>query len=594
MKLAADIVDRSLPYEGTDRVAQAIARDPALRALPSDVLAHRLGVTRGHVEHAIANMVRQYAGAFVQVAGRSFDEAIADAGAARRPALSPEPLNEAAGFRGGAGILTRRAMLHGAPPGQSLAWRRRVAGAMGYQSPPVPDLAAILLSDAFPPTRRFWSNGLQPTADERIVLNWQHPLVTNATSPQSIATLKALSGGCLGWDGDARVAGQTLHGRSQSDQAHWWNGLQTLCAKAFNPVAASGSDYLYGSGEKGGTGFHDDYIGGSPWGLPPPTITKDQTTLAYWDCSDDKWPRAKVVYWMNHALQQLSPGEAVIDATWAKQGAHMQCDLDGDSGNVTWSSPEGWDFERESMKLFAGLQGTISGLTTAIATAVSVYCAACGVAIKIAGNLAANAAAGAVNVKALSSFGDQMLMNATKNAFAGDPSALNSLRAFAGALIGLSPQAAPGAQPAGGLVYDYLSTLGTASGNVPAALQAFAQDHTNKISNAATLSQVSGVPLVDAQYAVAAMTDTLSRFASNVSNVYMPPDWTPAQKMQYRMQQSFLWQHAHPVPLSLNQLPMIPPRTATPPASSSSGGAIVVGAAAVGVAWYLGLLKGLI
>lgn len=599
MKLAADVIDRSVPHLGSGRVAQALAADPALRSLPSDVLARRLGVSRLDAERGIGSMVHAYAGAFVAPSGRSFDETIAAAGRARRGASSPEALNEAAGFRGGAGataIERPRGMLaRNVPPGQSLAWRRAMMGAGGYQTPPIPDLACILLSDAFPCTRRNWSKGDAPTSDEVVILNWQHPLVTNGSvgSVQSRATLKAISAGARSWDQDVNVAGNSLTQRNTDERVKWWGKLQTLMT-AGQPGVLTSAHTGRVIGWPVGWDSPPTPLTPVPWGLPPPLITSEHVYIYYWDLSDASTPRMKCVYWVNKALSTLSSGQSVIDATLGKVGGAWEIWVD-DNGVVKWQEPEGYDWERAAMQLFAGLQNTIQGLTTAISAAVAVYCPACSVAIKIAGNLAANAAKNAVTTKALASYGDQMLADASRKAKLGDASALNALRAFAGALIGLPATAAPGAQPNGGLTFDYLAGLGTAWGNVPAALQAFAQDHSNTITSSADIARIAVVPLEDAQYAVAAMTDTLSRFASNVSAIYIPPDWTPMQKIMYEAENAYIASRfkGRLVPQQLQNLPNVSP---SGQAAAGAGAAtpIVVGAAAIGAAWYLGLLKGLL
>jgi len=596
--------DPAIPYHGADHVAAALSRDPALRSLPSDELARRTGTTRAHAEQAIHGLVVHHTGHRLQVAGRSFDEAISDAGMARRAALSPEPLNEAAGFgfhhagavrpgaiRSGAGasMIERHAMMSRAVAMpqymRSRTGRRVFAGfdAGGYQTPPIPDLSTILLSDAFPVTRRRWTQGNQPTADEIKILNWQHPLVTNASSPQSMATLKAISAGCRTWDTPTTVGGNSLTPRSSDERGNWWLEMQQI----LNAVSSGtvqphqSNDVVYDLSNPVGS-----------WGLMPPKITADETDLQYWDLSDASHPRMKMVMWMNKALLKLGSSSSILDGTWAKSGAHWQISV---SGNVVKQdlNPDSADIEKETMQYFAGLGGLISGLTSAIAAAVSVYCPACSVAIKIAGNLATNAANGAVTTKALASYGDQMLTDAAVRAARGDASALVGLRAFAGALIGLPSGASAGAQLSGGLVYDYLSTLGSAPGstNVAHALQVYAIDNSNKISNAAKLATAAQVPLLDAQYAVAAMTDTLARFASNVSAVELNPNDTGLQlaQMNYVASRTSLRRLA---PQSLDSLPMVGPQTATQPMSTGTTVAVVGGA--IGLAWAAGLLKGLI
>lgn len=589
--LSGDVIERAIPYAGTDRVASALARDPALRSLPSDELARRLGTSRTHVESAIHGLVAQHTGHRLQVAGRSFDEAISDAGSARRAALSPEPLNEAAGFaaplRRGAGqsLAEHHALAMRAPTYVRTRTGRRVMSfdARGYQTPPIPDLSMLLLSDAFPVTKRNWSRGDVPTADEVAILNWQHPLVKNATNPQSVATLKAISAGCYSWDQPANVGGNQLAARTPEQRATFWLEMQQILS------ALSSNSLTYAPNPSVTASAID--LGWQPgyWGLLPPKITADETDMYYWYMADPSHPYLKMVMWMTKALLKLGASESILDATWAKGGAHWQIYASGEQ--VYFQPGEGGDFERDAMKLFAGLGGIINGLTAAVAAAVAVYCPACSVAVKIAGNLASGAAKGAVNVKALASYGDQLLTDAAIKARNGQPSALAGMRAFASALIGLPSSATAGAQPNGGLVSDYLSTLGTAPGNVAWALQVYALDHTNKIQNAATLAQAAAVPLLDAQYAVAAMTDTLSRFASNVSTVYIDPWVTGLQ----RAQQSFVGAHSlhfgkNLIPSSLSNLPLIEGRP--PPMSGTQ--TIAVAAAAVGAAWYAGLLKGLI
>lgn len=589
--LSGDVIERAIPYAGTDRVASALARDPALRALPSDELARRLGTSRAHAESAIHGLVTQHTGHRLQVAGRSFDEAISDAGVARRAALSPEPLNEAAGFssplRRGAGqsLAEHHALVMRAPQIIRTRTGRRAVGldARGYQTPPIPDLAMLLLADAFPVTRRNWSRGDVPTADEVAILNWQHPLVKNATSAQSIATLKAISAGCYSWDTPANVGGNQLAARTPEQRATFWLEMQKILTdlsdnKIFyapNPNVAIQATEL---GWQPGT-----------WGLLPPKITADETIMTYWYLADAWHPYMKKVRWMTQALLKLGANESVIDATWGKQGGYNLLYVGGD-GRTYLQPGEGGDLEKDFMKLFAGLGGIIGALTTAVSSALAVYCPACSVAVKIAGNLAQGAAKGAVNVKALASYGDQLLTDAAIKARNGDASALTGMRAFASALIGLPSSATSGAQANGGLVKDYLDTLGTAAGNVAWALQVYAMDRSNKIQNAAMLAQAAGVPLLDAQYAVAAMTDTLARFASNVSTVYLNPWVTGLQ----RAQQSFVGAHEvgrNLIPKSLSDLPLVQGDRA---GQMTTGETVAIGAAAVGAAWYFGLLKGLL
>lgn len=574
VKLAADVIDRPVPYGGTDAIARALAHDPALRSLPSDVLARRFGASRAQAEQSMRSLARLFVGDVGPVTGRSFDEMIADAGEARRAATSPAPSQEAAGFDAGASAAERlymRSRMMRPPPGRaSFAMR----GAMGYQTPPIPDLATVLLSDAFPVTKRTWTNGDTPSSDEVTILNWQHPLVTQASSAQSVATLKAISGGARSWSQPVTVAGSQLSPRSTSEQGQWWLELQQIMHAVATGTVASDQGTIV------------DFTMRGQWGLLPPEITSDWVKLQYWDLSDASHPRLKGVWWSTKKLLQLGSGESVIDATWAKYGGKYEIKVDGD--RVVWHAPEGWDAEKDAMKLFSGLAGTISALTTAISAAVAAYCPACAVAIKVAGQLALNASKGAVTTKALASYGDQMLTDAAVKAMRGDASSLNALRSFAGALIGLPAGSQQGAQPNGGLVWDYLASLGTAYGNVPSALYAFALDHTNKISNAADLARAAGVPLLDAQYAVAAMTDTLSRFASNVSQIYLDPNMSAADRLLHSYVASRTSINTKSL---LSTLPNIPmggnaPAQGIPP--------IAIGAAAIGAAWYLGLLKGLL
>lgn len=585
--LAGDVLERAIPYSGTDRVAAALSRDPALRSLPTHELAARLGTSRTLVENAIHGLVAQHTGHRLQVAGRSFDEAISDAGMARRAALSPEPLNEAAGFasaplvRRGAGqsMVEHHAMLQVPSYARTRTGRRVMArglDARGYQTPPIPDLSVVLLSDAFPVTRRQWSQGDTPTADEIAILNWQHPLVKNATSTQSLATLKAISAGCRTWDQPATVAGNQLSPRSASERGQWWLELQQIMS-AVSSGTVQGT-YMTIANPRGS------------WGLMPPKITADETDLQYWDLSDASHPRMKLVMWMSKSLIKLGSNASIIDATWAKAGAHWQVSIDG--GVAKWQTNPDSDFEKAAMQTFAGLGGAISALTSAVAAAVSVYCAACAVAVKIAGNLATQAANGAVTTKALSSYGDQLLTDAAVRAARGDVGALVGLRAFASTLIGLPLSAVAGAQPNGGLVYDYLATLppGTGSGttNVAWALQVYAQDHSNKIANAATLATAAQVPLIYAQYAVAAMTDTLARFASNVSTIYIDPNVSYLQRAQMEYVAS---REVHTlIPRSLANLPLIQ-GGASPTTTTET---VAIAAGAVGLAWAAGLLKGLL
>lgn len=579
MRLAADIIDRPLPYAGREPIARALAADPALRSLPSDVLARRFGVPRMVAETSVRLLARAFVGDPGAIVGRSFDEVISDAGEARREATSPAPMQEAAGYNAGATAIERfqsRQRMMRPPPGRaSFAYR----GAMGYQTPPIPDLATVLLSDAFPVTKRTWTDGDVPTDDEVRILNWQHPLVTQATSAQSLATLKAISGGARSWSQQAIVSGNTLSPRSSQEQAQWWLELQQIMrAVSTNQVVSEhdGSAIdLAGYGTFFGT-----------WGLMPPKITSDQVQIQYWDLSDASHPRMKLVMWMTKKLLTLGSGESVIDATWARYGAHWEIYVDGD--RVKMRTPEGPDAEKDFMKLFAGLGGTISALTTAISAAVAAYCPACSVAIKVAGNLAAKTANNAVTTKALASYGDQMLTDASVKAMRGDASSINALRSFSASLIGLAAGAQAGAQPNGGLVWDYLATLGTAYGNVPSALYAFAIDHTNTIQNAAGLAKVAQVPLEDAQYAVAAMTDTLTRFASNVSTIYLSPEETFLQRALHEHAAS---RDSLQTKNILQKLPNVPMGKNTPPSGAAP---VVAGAAILGALWYAGLLKGLI
>jgi len=571
--LAGDVVERPIAYAGSDRVCRALAIDPALRSLPSPEVARRLGTTRAHVEHAIHGLVLHYTGHRLQPSGRSFDEAIADAGSARRAALSPEPLNEAAGFataRSGAGASAAERFAMRRPMYTRTGRRVYSFDAGGYQTPPIPDLAAILLSDAFPVTRRSWSRGIAPTPEEVAILNWQHPLVTGASSTQSLATLKAISQGCRSWDQPVTVAGNQLSPRSADERGKWWLELQQIMTDVST---------------RNVQGVVVDFPLMGQWGLLPPHITDTEVDLQYWDLSDASHPRLKMVMWMTKALMTLGSSASILSGTWGKEGAHLQIYVDG--GVTKFQPNEGGDLERDSMKLFAGLGGVISSLTTAIASAVAVYCPACAVAIKIAGSLATNAANGAVTTKALASYGDQMLTDAAIKAAKGQSGSLTALRGFASALIGLPASATQGAQPNGGLVYDYLGMLGSAKGNVAWALQTYAQDHTNRIANAAQLATAAGVPMIDAQYAVAAMTDTLSRFASNVSTVYLDPNMSAADRL-LRTNRHLM--QSHLVNPSLSNLPMIP---TNPPAMSGAETAAVA-AGAIGLAWAAGLLKGLI
>lgn len=590
--LSGDVIERAIPYAGTDRVASALARDPALRSLPSDELARRLGTTRAHAENAIHGLVTQHTGHRLQVAGRSFDEAISDAGSARRAALSPEPLNEAAGFaspvRRGAGqsIAEHHAAVMRAPSYMRTRTGRRVMSfdARGYQTPPIPDLSMLLLSDAFPVTRRKWSRGNVPTDEEVQILNWQHPLVKNAASAQSIATLKAVSAGCYSWDTPATVGGNQLAARSPEQRANFWLEMQQILdglarntiSYAPNPAIAIQATEL---------GWQPAY-----WGLLPPKITADETDMFYWYMADASHPYLKKVMWMTQSLLKLGANESILDATWGKEGGHWMLYASG--GKVYLQNGEGGDLEKDFMKLFAGLGGIVGALTSAVAAAVAVYCPACSVAVKIAGNMAQGAAKGAVNVKALASFGDQLLTDAAIKARNGNSGALEGMRAFAAALIGLPQSATQGAQANGGLVSDYLSTLGTAPKNVAWALQVYAQDHSNKIQNAAMLAQAAGVPLLDAQYAVAAMTDTLSRFASNVSTVYLDPNVTGLQRAQGSYIGSRSVQFGkNLIPESLSDLPLVAGTRSAPMSATETA---VVAGAAVGLAWWAGLLKGLI
>jgi hypothetical protein len=591
--LAGDVVERPIAYAGSDRVCRALATDPALRALPSSEVARRLGTTRAHVESAIHGLVTHYTGHRLQVSGRSFDEAISDAGSARRAALSPEPINEAAGFasamvRRGAGqtFTEHHAQLMRAPSYVRTRTGRRVASfdARGYQTPPIPDLSMLLLSDAFPVTRRKWSRGNTPTDDEIAILNWQHPLVKNASSAQSMATLKAISAGCYSWDTPVNVGGNQLAARTAEQRANFWLEMQQIMSdlSAGNLIYAPNPNFV----------IHPSDLGWQPgyWGLMPPKITADETDIWYWYLADASHPYLKQVPWMTQALLKLGANESVLDATWGKGGARQMIYTSG--GKTYLQYGEGGDVEKDLMKLFAGLGGIVGALTNAVAGAIAVYCPACSVAVKIAGNLAQGAAKGAVNVKALASYGDQMLTDAAIKARNGDASAQTGMREFAAALIGLPHGATSGAQANGGLVKDYLDTLGSAPGNIAWALQVYAQDHSNKIQNAATLAQAAGVPLIDAQYAVAAMTDTLARFASNVSTVYLDPNVTGLQ----RAQQSFIAAHSLQfgkklIPASLSDLPLV---EGNKPGALTTGEKVAVAGAAVGVAWYMGLLKGLL
>jgi hypothetical protein len=589
--LSGDVIERAIPYAGPDRVAAAIARDPALRSLPSDELARRLGTSRALVENAIHGLVVQHTGHRLQVSGRSFDEAISDAGMARRAALSPEPLNEAAGFgapvRRGAGqsIAEHHYAAMRAPRYATTRTGRRIMSfdARGYQTPPIPDLSMLLLSDAFPVTRRKWSRGNVPTADEVAILNWQHPLVKNATSTQSISTLKAISAGCYSWDTPATVGGNQLAARTPEQRATFWLEMQQI----MNDLARD--QILYAPNPSVHISSRELGFQIGVWGLLPPKITADETDIWYWYHADASHPYMKYVPWMTQALLKLGAGESVLDATWAKAGATTTIYV---SGGKTYMTPhEGADLEKDFMKLFSGMAGIIGALTTAISTALAVYCPACAVAVKIAGNMAQGAAKGAVNVKALASYGDQLLTDAAIKARNGDSAALEGMRAFAAALIGLPASAVQGAQPNGGLVYDYLNMLGTAPKNVAWALQVYALDHSNTIQNAAQLATKAGVPLLDAQYAVAAMTDTLARFASNVTTTYMDPNETGLQKAQgqYIASRSVRF-GKNLIPTSLSDLPLLPGRQSQMTGTETA----VVAGAAVGIAWYMGLLKGLI
>ncbi len=592
--LSGDVIERAIPYAGPDRVMASLARDPALRSLPSDELARRLGASRAACESAIHGLVVQHTGHRLQVSGRSFDEAISDAGMARRAALSPEPLNEAAGF---SSTATRRGAGQSIAEHHYAAMRPRFAmtrtgrrvlslDARGYQTPPIPDLSMLLLSDAFPVTRRKWTNGNAPTPDEVVILNWQHPLVRNATSAQSMATLRAISGGCFSWDTPANVGGNGLSARSPEGAANFWLEMQQIMRDL------SANNIIYAPNPAVPFSIADVGLQPGMWGLPPPKITANETDIWYWYLADGAHPYMKRVQWMTQALLKLGPNESVIDATWAKYGASQMFYV---SGGKTYMQPhEGWDAEKDFMKLFAGLGGIVGALTTAVSTALAVYCPACSVAVKIAGNLAQGAAKGAVNVKSLASYGDQLLTDAAIKSRNGDSAALAGMRSFAAALIGLPASATAGAQPNGGLVKDYLDTLGTAPGNVAWALQAYAQDHSNNIGDAAKLAQVAQVPLLDAQYAVAAMTDTLTRFASNVATINFDPTLTGAQKLQ----NSYLYMHQHNIGGTLyrdalqNMPPLQGPRSDAAPMSTTT--VAVAAGAALGAAWYMGLLKGLV
>lgn len=560
VKLAADVHERALPYAGGDRVEAALSRDPALRSLPSDELARRFGVTRRAAEGAIEHMVRHHAGVFVQVSGRSFDEAIADVGHSRRPALSPEPINEAAGamrrFRG--------------PPGRMS--RRMGYDARGYQTPPIPDLASILLSDAFPCTRRHWSQSSQPSLDEMVILNWQHPLAVNASSVQSLATIKALSLGCRSWDTAVTVGGNSITPRNDQERANYWSELQQIlnARSTGNVINRQGLPVDWGPGLLG---------------LAAPILGDVYTEIEWLDLSDPNHPRIKHTIWSNGMLQKLGSSQSVLAATWAGHGAVWQMRVDG--ADVIIDEP-GYDAEMDFMKAFAGLGGIINSLVTAVSSAVAVYCPACSVAIKMAGNIAVTAANNAVTTKALANFGDAMLKDAQTGAMGGDPSRANGLKAFAGALIGLPHTSQPTFAAVGGIVADYLASLNHASGNVPAALFYYATDHSNQIGSSADLAKLAKIPYLDCVYAVAAMTDTLARFSTNVGTAY------ENGSLMWKIQHGNIAIHnSLPVPKSLGNLPMIP-GTYPPPPSQSSGAAPVAIAAGVGLAWYFGLLKGIL
>jgi hypothetical protein len=623
--LSADVFERAIPYGGSDRVAQAIARDPALRSLPSDVIARRFGCSRRDAERAIGKMVHDYAGAFVQVAGRSFDEAIADVGHGRRPSLTPEPSREqAAGYIPVSmtrGRVDDRAYRPGRPKSRALS--RRAFGAQGFEVPPIPDLSTIVLSDIYPCTRRTWSTNAQPLPEEINVLNWTHPLITGATSPVSMGTIDQIAQGCMAWNQSTTLpSGKTLGGRSPQSQAQWWGELQQLAATLgwLPPPVVVGPNktnvqlpLINWTGPGSGPSFVQYIAQQWKWHTPAPTgfQSGDQGSVViyYWDCSDSNHPRMKVCMWDLNLLSTVGSAGGASLLESVGNNAAWQWEVDGASvdgnGNYTpgqvRQGPPGWDAEQGLLVMFAGLVSAFNALATAIGTVASIYCPTCGVAIAIAAKLADAAMAQHLSQGALVAYGDKMLADAASRV--NDPSVGAGLRGFAAALIGLSPSAPVGTAPSGGMTYDYLSTLGTAAGNVPRALLYYANDTRGDIASSADLAIASQLPLLDAQYAVAAMTDTLARFASNFSTAfnYIPPQ-AVAGSIAARMEASY--EHTQQSLAGMNEARIAALRALGPQpplgpnfnlaAASDMTTPLVLGGAALAAAWAAGLLKGIL